>query len=131
MSDVCDWDCLLSWTGMTRSDWITIVATLIAMAVGALITWHLAKRATQDLTEHAKMLKHLIVTLARALEQHGLVDLAWREGELTGIQIHLAAKMEGRATAHGNLASAVANMDGQGIASKSDGTPQYGEELKR
>jgi hypothetical protein len=70
---------------------ITVISTLISVAVGAFVTWRVARvyyeRASRDLGKEAENLRHLNVLMLRAMENAGLANFARDEaGNPIGLQ---------------------------------------------
>jgi len=70
----------------------TWLQTLLAIAVGALFTALMARKyyekAAQELSAETKKLRHLEVTVLRALEEAGLAKLGRDEsGNITGLTL--------------------------------------------
>jgi hypothetical protein len=72
---------------------VGVLVNLFALAVGALVTWWVARRyyreSARDLQRGVALLQKTISILARALQEKGLADAVWDEqGNLTGIEFH-------------------------------------------
>jgi len=80
---------------------LTVISTVISMAIGALITWWVSKyyyeKAGKELESEASELKNLNTLILRAMENAGLAKFNRdKNGDIKGMVINLSAKIEGK-----------------------------------
>jgi hypothetical protein len=79
----------------------SILLTIISMAVGAIITWIVAKyyyeKASNDLKEEAQKLRTLNTLILRALESAGIASFNKDQGgEIKGLIIKLSSNLNSK-----------------------------------
>ena len=86
----------------------TIVATLVGVIIGGIITWYVSKkyykRASQEMKEESDKLIKKINLILRSMEEAGLIEYTRDEqGNIKGLVIKLSGSIKGKSNMHGTI----------------------------